>query len=70
MIEEIKALKEKINELERKALFVQDYDLITTLLKKLNVEKIEITKEEIMETHTCYEVTKEEDKYIIKEIGV
>jgi hypothetical protein len=70
MLEEIKELKAKIEELERKALFVQDYDLITTLLKKLNVDNIEISKEEMMNTHTTYIVERKEDKYIIKEEGV
>ena len=69
MLEEIKDLKEKINELERKSLFVQDYQLITALLKKLNIDKIEITKEE-MNIQTIYEVRREEDKYIIVEVGV
>lgn len=70
MIDEIREMKEKINELERKRLFIQDYDLITTLLKKLEIDKIEITKEEIKNTHTYYEVEKKEDRYIIKEVGV
>ena len=34
------------------------------------IDEIEITKEEIRNTHTCYEVEKKEDRFIIKEVGI
>lgn len=70
MLDEIKEMKEKIEELERKCLFVQDYDLITALLKKLDIKEIEILKEEVENTHTTYAVAHKEDRYVIAEVGV
>ena len=62
---EINELKNKINELEKKYFFINNYNMITSLLNKLNVTKIELNNEEITDKN-IYIVEREEDKIIIK----
>ena len=56
---EINELKNKINELERKYFFINDYDMITSLLNKLNITEIELNNEEITDKNqeTVYKIT-------------
>lgn len=61
---ELKEIKNKIQEIENEYLFVQDYNLITTLLHKLNVDKIEINNNEISNNYQ-YILIREENKVII-----
>lgn len=67
MLEEIKKLKEKVEELERKVYLVNDYELISAILKKLNVEVVEITKEEYEANKPYYIVQRTEDKFVVME---
>lgn len=62
---EINELKNKINELERKYFFINDYNMITSLLNKLNITEIELNNEEITDKN-IYIIQKKEDKIIIK----
>lgn len=62
---EINKLKNKINELERKYFFINDYNMITSLLNKLNITEIELNNEEITDKN-IYIIQKKEDKVIIK----
>lgn len=62
---EINELKNKINELERKYFFINDYNMITSLLNKLNITEIELNNEEITDKN-IYIIQKKEDKVIIK----
>ena len=64
--EEIQELKNKIQEIETKYWFTKNYKIITTLLDKLNVEKIEIDKKDIENNYSEYLMTTEEDKVTIK----
>ena len=66
--EEIQELKNKIQEIETKYWFTKNYKIITTLLDKLNVEKIEIDKKDIENNYSEYLMTTEEDKVTIKKI--
>ena len=62
---EINELKNKINELERKYFFINDYDMITSLLNKLNITEIELNNEEITDKN-IYIIQRKENKVIIK----
>lgn len=64
---ELEKIKQNIFEIERKYKFVTDYDLITSLFNKLNVDEIEITEDE-MNNKFIYivEAKPDERKFIIK----
>lgn len=64
--QEIREMKDKINEIEYKYLFIQDYNMIAKLLDKLNIEEFELSKEEIENNNAVYIVERTEDKVKIK----
>lgn len=64
--QEIREMKDKINEIEYKYLFIQDYKMITKLLDKLNIEEFELSKEEIENNNAVYIVERTKDKVKIK----
>lgn len=64
--QEIREMKDKINEIEYKYLFIQDYKMITKLLDKLNIEEFELSKEEIENNNAVYIAERTKDKVKIK----
>lgn len=64
---EIDEIKIKITEIENKFNFVKDYELITALLNKLNIDCIEISNKEMTEDN-MYTVTRKENYVIIKRL--
>lgn len=44
---ELQELRNKIDEIEKKYAFVTNYQLITAILNKLNIDELEITGEEL-----------------------
>ena len=61
MKQEIEELKKKIEDLEYKYLFNEDYNFVCTLLNKLNVEVVELTEDEIKSNETMFILDRTEE---------
>lgn len=59
MIEEIKELRDKLDELERKYHFVNDYKLVCTILDKLYIDKMELLIDEVESNNSLYMVQRD-----------
>lgn len=59
MEEEIKELRNKLDELERRYNFINDYKLICTLLDKLYIDKIELLIDEVESNNSIYMVQRD-----------
>ena len=59
MEEEIKELRNKLDELERRYNFTNDYKLICTLLDKLYIDKIELLIDEVESNNSIYMVQRD-----------
>lgn len=54
--EELKELKNKLDEIEKKYSFMYDYKLISAILDKLNVKEMKLSREEIENNNSMYVV--------------
>lgn len=54
--EELKELRSKLDEIEKKYHFMCDYNLVSAILNKLNVKEMKLSREEIENNNSMYVV--------------
>lgn len=69
IFEEIKELRNKIDEIEKKYSFMYDYKLISTILDRLGVNNMTIPRKDIENNESMYTCINEIDKVIVKKEG-
>ena len=61
MEEELRKMRDKIDELEKAYYLINDYKLIITILDKLELKEIKLTDKEIEENKSMYIVHRDYD---------
>lgn len=69
MKEELKELRDKIDEIEKKYNFMHDYRLISTILDRLGVNNMIIPRKDIENNKSMYIAMNEIDRVIVKKEG-
>ncbi len=63
--QELKEIKNKLNEIERRYSFQNDYKLICTLLDKCNLTDIKLKRSEIEKNNSIYVVEVNDDEVFV-----